>query len=136
MDFDFYDKKLKPVGTVSVGAELMKKIMSTTTIPKLETNGELPLDSSLDNDEDELSDLITLSTIEKDFIGKELSELLSGEFYKEIEEKKGNSISDYDETVKKKVSDDNRNTYKSNPQVVVELLSYLVNDDITHFRLG
>ncbi|WP_017294978.1 hypothetical protein [Geminocystis herdmanii] len=134
MDFDFYDKKLKPVGTVSVGAELMKKIMSTTTIPKLETNGELPPDSSLDKDE--LSDLITLSTIEKDFIGKELSELLSGEFYKEIEDKKRNSISDYGETIQEKISDDSNNTHKSNAQVVVELLSYLVNDNITHFRLG
>lgn len=134
MDFDFYDKELKPVGTVSVGRELMKKIMSTTTIPKLETNGEIPPDSSLDKDE--FIDLISLSTIEKDFIGKELSELLSGEFYKEIEEKKRNSISDYGEILKEKVFDDNKITHKSNAQVVVELLSYLVNDNITHFRLG
>lgn len=138
MDFDFFDKELKPIGTVTVGRELMKKIMSTKTIPNLKDNGEILPEES--HEEEEAIDLITLSTKEKGFIGKELSELLSEEFYKEIKEKEkiSNSLDDHNQKIKEEdnVPDNKDKSDTTNTQVVVELLSYIVNEDITHFRLG
>jgi hypothetical protein len=129
MEFGFF-KEWTSVGTIRVGKELMKKIMSTS-LKNQESKLDVFPEDIPDNGGESIERYLLSSSFRYSF-GKDLSEILQGEFHKKIkEEEKNSEILDDKDKAQEQDKD-----CKSNVQVIVELLSFVVNEEITHFTFG
>lgn len=120
MDFDFYNK-WEQIGTVKIGNPLIKKIVQLDSINKM--NIIESIFPSGHPAEGETLELYVLD--EKRYqLAKNISEILSDECQKALIESQKNSIETKD------------SEEFNNPQVLVKLLSLLLDPNTTHFALG
>ena len=119
MEFDFFNE-WELFKTVKVGRELMKKV---AYLKSLENTSLVDSTFPLGHANEGATIERYLLTDSKYLLAKELSDLLSNECHQLISTK---SDTDLNTTSKK----------KSNPQVLAELISLVLDDKTTHFTLG
>ena len=119
MDFDFFND-WEQAGTVKVGSELIKKVVYLKSFESMSlVDSTFPVGHS---DEGAKIERYLLKDSKYPF-AKELSNLLSDECHVLISAKSNTDLSATSER-------------KSNPQVLAELLSLILDDKTTHFTLG
>jgi hypothetical protein len=113
MEFEFF-KNWEPVKNIKVGRKLMKKIVPLKSLEHLGFE-----ESTFPEKYPDRGEKISRYVLDKNryFFTEELSDVLTEECHK---------------LSQKEASEEKRN----NPQVLIDLLSCVLNKEITHFTLG